>query len=234
MGSVEDIYGPQEFLFSQEQHFSSQDSAINNQKGICSYCEVLVGKILVILRTELTVPQKVFFSRAKHAESAIDGSFSLRLVPPTLLAAEKEEAKAVLTLFLKKQGLSNAVAARTINKSDLFVDHLVSRLHSVHKSRYLVGRELTTLEIRDALIPYLETLLDEYGPILVDVVENFPDPPCQGKSEENVQKQPFGRNSVASVSPSTPSVDSRKLKALARVSDVSPTGKLPSHTLSTL
>ncbi|KAL0395767.1 UNVERIFIED_CONTAM: Transcription termination factor MT, chloroplastic [Sesamum calycinum] len=180
-------------------------------------------------RTELTVPQKVFFSRAKHAESAIDGSFSLRLVPPTLLAAEKEEAKAVLTLFLKKQGLSNAVAARTINKSDLFVDHLVSRLHSVHKSRYLVGRELTTLEIRDALIPYLETLLDEYGPILVDVVENFPDPPVKEKSEENVQKQPLAENSVASVSPSTPSVDSRKLKALARVSDVSPTGKLPSH-----
>ncbi|KAK4409993.1 Transcription termination factor MT, chloroplastic [Sesamum angolense] len=210
--------------FLSEQHFSSQDSAINNQKGICSYCEVLVGKILVILRTELTVPQKVFFSRAKH-----DGSFSLRLVPPTLLAAEKEEAKAVLTLFLKKQGLSNAVAARTINKSDLFVDHLVSRLHSVHKSRYLVGRELTTLEIRDALIPYLETLLDEYGPILVDVVENFPDPPVKEKSEENVQKQPLAENLVASVSPSTPSVDSRKLKALARVSDVSPTGKLPSH-----
>lgn len=73
------------------------------------------------------------------AESGIDGSISLRLVSPTLLAAEKEEAKAVLTLFLKKQGLSNAVAARTINKSDAFVDHLVSRLHSVHKSRYLVG-----------------------------------------------------------------------------------------------
>lgn len=69
----------------------------------------------------------------------IDGSFSLRVVPPNLLAAEKEEAKAVLTLFLKKQGLTNAAAARTINKSDLFIDHLISRLHSVHKSRYLVG-----------------------------------------------------------------------------------------------
>lgn len=73
------------------------------------------------------------------AESRVDGSLSLRVVSPTLLAAEKEEAKAVLTLFLKKQGLSKAVAARTINKSDLFIDHLVSRLHSVHKSRYLVG-----------------------------------------------------------------------------------------------
>lgn len=73
------------------------------------------------------------------AESGIDGSFNLKLVSPTLLTAEKEESKAVLTLFLKKQGLSNAVAARTINKSDLFIDHLVSRLHTVHKSRYLVG-----------------------------------------------------------------------------------------------
>ena len=74
------------------------------------------------------------------AESGVDGlSISLRVVPPSLLAAEKEEAKAVLSLFLKKQGLSNAVAARTINKSELFIDHLVSRLHSVHKSRYLVG-----------------------------------------------------------------------------------------------
>lgn len=72
-----------------------------------------------------------------------DGTFGLRVVPPTLLAAEKEEAKAVLTLFLKKQGLSNAIAARTINKSELFIDHLVSRLHSVHKSRYLVGSVAT-------------------------------------------------------------------------------------------
>ncbi|KAK6153148.1 hypothetical protein DH2020_012787 [Rehmannia glutinosa] len=182
-------------------------------------------------RTELTIPQKVFFPRAKHAESGIDGSFSLRLVPPTLLAAEKEEAKAVLTLFLKKQGLSNAVAARTINKADAFVDHLVSRLHTVHKSRYLVGRELTTLEIRDALIPYLESLHEEYQAILVDVVENFPDPPAKVKIEESVQKQPVMENSVASVSPSVPTVDSKKLKALARVNDISPTGKLPSHIL---
>lgn len=67
------------------------------------------------------------------------GSFSVRVVPPSLLAAEKEEAKAVLNLFLKKQGLSHITAIRTINKADFFVDHLISRLHSVHKSRYLVG-----------------------------------------------------------------------------------------------
>ncbi|KAL7116982.1 hypothetical protein ACP275_03G041900 [Erythranthe tilingii] len=119
-------------------------------------------------RAGLMVRQKVFFSRATH-----DRSVSLRLVSPTLLAAEKEEAKAVLALFLKKQGLRNAVATKTINKSNAFIDHLVSLLHSVHKSRYLVGRELTTLEIRDVLIPYLETFEEEYGSLLVDVVENF-------------------------------------------------------------
>jgi mTERF domain-containing protein len=149
-----------------------------------------------------------FFLILWQADSGTDGSFNLKVVPPALLAAEKEEAKAVLTFFLKKQGPSNSVAARTINKSDLFIDHLVSRLHSVHKSRYLVGsisiyylllllratvnllyfilkgilanqvplgmagRELTTLEIRDALNPYLEALLKEHGNFMVDVAEN--------------------------------------------------------------
>nr|CAD1833506.1 unnamed protein product [Ananas comosus var. bracteatus] len=97
-------------------------------------------------------------------------------IPSSLLAAEREEAKAVLSLFLRKQGLSNAVAARTINKSDCFIDHLISVLHTKHKSRYLVGRELTTLEIRGALVPYLEALLEEHGDMLVDVVENYPNP----------------------------------------------------------
>lgn len=71
--------------------------------------------------------------------SATDGSVNIKVMPPTLLVAEKEEAKAVLTLFLKKQGLSNANAARTINKSDPFVDHLISKLHSKHKTWYLSG-----------------------------------------------------------------------------------------------
>lgn len=74
-----------------------------------------------------------------YADSEIDGSANLKVVSPALLTAEKEEAKAVLTLFLKKQGLSNAIAARTINKSDSFIDHLLLRLHLIHKSRYLVG-----------------------------------------------------------------------------------------------
>ncbi|KAL2895317.1 Transcription termination factor MTERF5 chloroplastic [Bienertia sinuspersici] len=97
-------------------------------------------------------------------------ALNLRGVPLNLLAAETEEARAVLMLFLKKQGLSSAAAARTINKSDLFIEHLVSQLHSIHKSRYLVGRELTTLEIRDSLIPYLENLQQEHGGNLVDVL----------------------------------------------------------------
>ncbi|KAE8703167.1 ankyrin-3-like [Hibiscus syriacus] len=159
--------------------------------------------------TQIHFPSKFFLCRAKFADSELDGSFSSRVVPPTLIAAEKEEAKAVLTLFFKKQGLSNAVAARIINKSDLFIDHLVSRLHSVHKSRYLVGRELTTLEIRDALIPYLESLLEEHGNILADVVENFPDPPIKDKP-------------ITLESPP----DSKKVKAVSRVSETGPAGEL--------
>ncbi|KAL6497594.1 Transcription termination factor mterf5, chloroplastic [Orobanche hederae] len=159
------------------------------------------------------------------AEFRTDGSFSLQLVSPTLLAAAKEEAKAVRTLFLKKQGISNAIASRTINESDAFVDHLVSRLHSLHKSRYLVGLVLTSLEIRDALIPYFDTLLEEYQGILVEFVENYPNPPVNEKIEENIKKQPVMDNPPAAVSPSIPKVSSKKLKALARVSDIVSTGK---------
>ncbi|MQL92937.1 hypothetical protein Taro_025564 [Colocasia esculenta] len=132
--------------------------------------------------------------------------------------AEKEEAKAVLSLFLRKQGLSNAVASRIINKSDQFIDHLISKLHSVHKSRYLVGRELTTLEIRNALVPFLEALFDEHGDLLIDVVENFPNPPGKGKE------------ALTSV---TNHVDltSKKQRAIARVSERCPQGHLPAHVL---
>ncbi|XP_057991948.1 LOW QUALITY PROTEIN: transcription termination factor MTERF5, chloroplastic [Hevea brasiliensis] len=176
------------------------------------------SRVLFIPRTQLSLPRKFFSCQAKFADSGVDGSFSSRVVPPTLVAAEKEEAKAVLTLFLKKQGLSNAVAARTIKKSDLFIDHLVSKLHSVHKSRYLVGRELTTLEIRDALIPYLESLLEDHRSVLVDFVENFPNPSIKGKP-------------VQPLSPPNITLDSKKLKALSRVSETGPAGKLPPRTL---
>lgn len=191
-----------------------------------AFCAVRVSQLSLLSRplfssrVQLSFPVKLFSCQAKYAaDSGLDGSVSLRVVSPTLLAAEKEEAKAVLTLFLKKQGLSNSVAARTINKSDLFIEHLVSRLHYVHKSRYLVGRELTTLEIRDALIPYLESLLEEHGNILVDVVENFPDPPLK---EKVVAPSPPPL-------PSPSSLDNKKLKAVSRVSQANPAGKLPPH-----
>lgn len=93
----------------------------------------------------------------------------------------------------------------------------------------VAGRELTTLEIRGALIPYLEMLLGEYGSVLVDVVENFPDPPVKEKIEEKAPKQHVIEDSVVLVAPSVPAADSRKLRALARVSDGSPSGKLPLH-----
>lgn len=83
------------------------------------------------------------------ADPEVDRSFGPNVVPASLLVSEKEEAKAVLTLFLKKQGLSNTSAARIINKSESFVGHLISRLHSVHKSRYLVGSIATVCSFMD-------------------------------------------------------------------------------------
>ena len=69
------------------------------------------------------------------------------------------------------------------------------------------GRELTTMEIRDVLFPYLESLFEEHGDILVDVVENYPNPPVKDKS-------------AVSVPLSNPVLDSKKLKALSRVSEI--------------
>lgn len=82
----------------------------------------------------------------------------------------------------------------------------------------VLGRELTTLEIRDALIPYLESLLEEHGNILVDVVENFPDPPTKEKTESQV-------------SPPHSTLDSKKLKAVSRVSETGPEGELRPQVL---
>ncbi|XP_031494693.1 transcription termination factor MTERF5, chloroplastic isoform X1 [Nymphaea colorata] len=147
------------------------------------------------------------------ADHDLDGSSTFTAVSSSLLAAEKEEAKAVLSLFLRKLGLSYATTARTINKSDCFIRHLISRLHSVHKSRYLVGRELTTLEIREALVPYLESLLEEHGEVLVDIVENFPNPPGKERSSQ--------------LSPPSVKIDMKKKKALSKVSNLDSDGQLP-------
>ncbi|GFY83159.1 mitochondrial transcription termination factor family protein [Actinidia rufa] len=179
-------------------------------------------------------------SGRRAVEDLVDRcNLSLPYAPPTCFLSleqpfpypEREEAKAVLTLFLKKTGLSNAVAARTINKSEPFIDHLVSRLHSVHKSRYLVGRELTTLEIRDALIPYLETLLEEFGDILVDLVENFPNPPIKERSIEKLLSPPEEGRPVVPVSTPNTAVNSKRIKAVDRVTKVGPAGKLPPHVV---
>ncbi|XP_058227798.1 transcription termination factor MTERF5, chloroplastic-like [Rhododendron vialii] len=197
----------------------------------CSDLSSLPGAAFFIPRTQLTFPSKLFFCRAKYAELGNAGSQNLIFAPANPLLAEKEEAKAVLTLFLKKRCLSKVVAARTVDKSALFIDHHVSRLHSVHKNRYLGGsrQELTTLEIRDALNPYLETLYEEFGDSLVDVVENFPNPATEVRSTENLSIPSLEEEPVVPVSAPTTTLNSKKLKALARLSDDGLIGKPPPH-----
>ncbi|KAF8369997.1 hypothetical protein HHK36_031973 [Tetracentron sinense] len=80
------------------------------------------------------------------------------------------------------------------------------------------GRELTILEIRDTLIPYLETLLEEHGDILVDIVESFPNSPIKEKS-------------IAPASATNSILNSKKLKAIAQVSEIGLDGQLPPHVL---
>ncbi|KMZ57978.1 Mitochondrial transcription termination factor family protein [Zostera marina] len=168
--------------------------------------------------------------KAKFDDSSGFGSRTFTTVPPTLLAAEKEEARAVLSLFLRKQGLSNAVAARTIKRSDQFIDHLISKLHSIHKSRYLVGRELTTLEIREALIPYLETLLEDHGDVLVDMVNKYLNSPTKTKPTTTVISVTASATPPSTaVSSSATGVASKKEKAVIRVSEESSDGALPPH-----
>ncbi|KAK9120033.1 hypothetical protein Scep_018126 [Stephania cephalantha] len=196
-------------------------------------------------RIEIYLPRRCFL-RAKCAQSIVNvahetaksvanGVHNFNTMPSSLLAAEKEEAKAVLALFLRRQGLSSLVATRTINKSKRFIDHLVSRLHLVYKTRYLVGRELTTLEIRDSLVPYLESLLKEHGENLVDVVESFPHAPGNVRTSSPSLPSPSPLPSPPpspSPSPPTPSVvNTKKLKAIARVSEIGRDGQLPPHIL---
>ncbi|GAB2229741.1 hypothetical protein Drorol1_Dr00013993 [Drosera rotundifolia] len=162
-----------------------------------------------ITRHSFSLRAKVIYLRGKLVESGMDGSSSLKPVSATLLIAEKEEAKAVLTLFLKQRGLSNAAAARTISKSDLFLQHLVSRLHVLHKTWYMTGRELTTMEIREALNPYFEALHCQHGDAFIHMVEHFPD-----------QKKLPGL-----------AIDSLRSRAMARVSESVPVEDLPPHVI---
>ncbi|CAL5057283.1 unnamed protein product [Urochloa decumbens] len=134
-----------------------------------------------------------------------------------LLAAEREEAKAVLSLFLRQKGLRSTLAARIVNKSDGFIEHLVSKLQIAYRSRYAEGRELSTPEIRDALLPYLEALSREHGDSLVEVVENFADP--------------FSMEREASSSTALTPTSSNKQKAVARISTPISGGALPELVL---
>ncbi|KAJ0040893.1 hypothetical protein Pint_26856 [Pistacia integerrima] len=187
--------------------------AMKTLSGSCSSdLSSLFRGAFYVTRTRFTSPEEVFSCRGisfSSTDSCVHESFNSRVDPPKLLSAEKKEAKSLLSLFLMQQGLSKAAAARTINKSDHFIDHLISRLHSAHKSRYLVGRELTTLEIRDTLNPYLQSLLEEHGNFMVDLVKNFRNAPIEGKPALPVCR-------------SHSSLDSKKPEAVSHVSAPSP------------
>lgn len=90
----------------------------------------------------------------------------------------------------------------------------------------IAGRELTTQEIRDALIPYLETLLEEHGDILVNLVENFSSAPGEERTWEIQQKTSVDTNHL-----DTKHLDTKQRRALARVSDIDSEGKFPPHIL---
>ncbi|XP_076908085.1 transcription termination factor MTERF5, chloroplastic-like isoform X1 [Bidens hawaiensis] len=179
-------------------------------------------------RIQLSFPQRLVFCRAET-----DGAVSLVNVPPSLLLAEREEAKAVLHMFLTNQGMNRVGAARKMKKLDLFVDHLMSRLHTVYKTRYLVGRELTTPEIRDALIPYLEELVEEHGDSFVEVLEYFPIPLVKEKSNETVQKPPSNviETSTTTTPVSTVSEPAKKPTTTTRANNSTDTPNLPPHVV---
>ncbi|KAL2649907.1 hypothetical protein R1flu_018035 [Riccia fluitans] len=93
------------------------------------------------------------------------------------LVGEREEAKGVLSQFLRSRGFTSAVASRTVKNATLFTAHLLSLLHSQHRARYLAGEELATEEIRASLLPYLESLASKYGRGTPDVILSFPEVP---------------------------------------------------------
>ncbi|KAJ4834300.1 hypothetical protein Tsubulata_034313, partial [Turnera subulata] len=132
--------------------------------------------------------------------------FSSTAVPEKHLIADKEEAKNVLTSFLKKLGLSSATAIKTIKKSDLFLDHLVSKPG---------GRELTGAEIREALVPYLESLSKQLESNLLELVNNFPSPAIKN---------------VESVAP-TSAREREKLKAVSKLNKLDLDGQLAPNIL---
>ncbi|XP_031254716.1 transcription termination factor MTERF5, chloroplastic-like isoform X2 [Pistacia vera] len=207
---------------------------------------------LCITRTRLTFPEKLL-CQAKLAFSSGNESFNTTVVSPTLLAAEKEEAKSVLSLFLKKQGLSKVATAKTINKSDLFIDHLVSRLHSVHRSRYLLepGNSVVNLVENFPIIPVKDkrassvsqhrSTPDSKKPKGVSsapvkektsasVSQSF-SAPLDFKKPTVVSNGPREKKPAMSVSQSGSSLDSKKQKAVSQMIEVGTVGDLQPHFL---
>ncbi|GAB2245326.1 hypothetical protein Droror1_Dr00000819 [Drosera rotundifolia] len=175
-----------------------------------------------------SLPAKILCIQGKLAAFELDGSSSLKPVAATLLIVEKEEAKAVLALFLKRHGLSNTTVAKTISKSDLFLECLVSRLHVLHETCDLTGRELTNMEIREALNPYLEALLLQHGDTFIDMMEHFPHPTPEVKS--SLQSTPLKLDLDQKKLPGVV-IGSKRPKAMARVSETVPAEELPPHVI---
>ncbi|XP_020592492.1 transcription termination factor MTERF5, chloroplastic isoform X2 [Phalaenopsis equestris] len=198
------------------QQFRSPVRRANSRSDVSSITRLLRVSTISISRVRIRSSQACLACKAKTYESEAD-DHSLVAVPFNLLAAEREEAKAVLSLFLRKQGFSNAVALRIVKKSDLFIDHLMSKLQSFYKSWFLVGRELTTIEIRNALIPYLESLHEENGDLFVDLVVSYPNPPGWEKAN------PVSLTASYSLG--------KKERAVARVSQENADGLLPANVL---
>lgn len=117
-----------------------------------------------------------------------------------------------LRLFAKKQVLCNAVAVvvRTITKPDPFMGCLVSRFHSLKKSRSVTGGQGLANKA------FLEGGPKEF---LVDLVEKLPHLPTQKRCL--LPKSP----------PSNKSLTSTHVRALARVTEIGPTGELPPNVL---
>lgn len=114
--------------------------------------------------------KKISVNKENFVSSSSDSGYgngcaSYVHVPSSFLAAEKVEVEAMLSLFLAKRGLSMALT------SDRFINHLLWKLHSLQKSRYLEqGREqLSAFEIQETLIPYLESLLVEKGDFIYNL-----------------------------------------------------------------
>ncbi|GAB2229743.1 hypothetical protein Droror1_Dr00013995 [Drosera rotundifolia] len=184
-----------------------------------------------ITRIPLWLPAakvECFQGKLEIVESGLDGSLCLKPVATTVLTTMKKKAKDVLTFFLKQQGLSNIVAATAVKKSDQFLEHLVSRLHILHETRFLAERGLTTIEIREAVSPYLEALLAEHGDTLIDMIQRFPHPPPEVESaprtpalklDRDLEKRPVSI------------INSMRPKAMARVSESVPLDDLPPHVV---